>query len=1564
MAVRHAVVLFAAVAALAIPSRAVVAQDPCQQFFPPPPTYCYAVTVTPKGDATATRTANTHGYTQVFTVTNSGGLGEARSFSCQGTSGAVCDSVRPTSEAFPGDGNVTAYYSVGAPGTGTLTVSASGANSSDDGWVSVPIQSYGVTVTPDGGSAPTRVPNTGPYKLVYTVHNTGSGTESYAIACSSTGTVNCGTIGPTSVTVAGGATGSVAVSYTVGATSTGSLSITATSAHDNDGGSYNITVGQTAGAPIVDLTPYNYADQDYAACAASCFAMVYGQSTVPYFSLDAPRSATLAYNSDRVNPHPFVHVNVSPDPSYGSTPSEYHLQLLVNGTVVPFINGDQTLRFTYPGSSKVRLGGQFDATNLPTGVDSLDIVVSALYPGNTLISTDIPTKLVVVNQTDASLGKGWTLAGVGQAYMQPDSSVLITDGVGGARYFWNVGGTYIAPAGVFASLTGNPSSGWTEAAPDSSKLMFNTAGRLTTLTDRVGVTSTVVYDGSNRVSQLKDPLGLALTFHYGTGQDTIVDSGSPARTTLISVNGSQQLAAITDPDGVATKFAYDSRLELTKLIDRRGDTTSFGYDTLSRKLLSTTAPKVAIYGFGSLTSPVATQKPWQLTAVPYTTTATTAATPPLPDTIRARVTDPLGDSTRFTVNRWGTPLQVTDALGGVTTLTYDANDLLTLTQTPAGDQDTVVYNASGLPTYIAGSNLSATNIHYGSRAQPDSIWGVGRPRQRFAVNPLGEVTQQILGKDTAGLIEDTIGYTYETYGRQSTVLDARGDLIGKWLYNGANGNMSTDSVPGGRVIHDSSDSYGRVVSIQYPGVPRQRTVFDVLNRPDSSFAGPSAHSIVTTYDSLFVRSVTDAKGQVYGFTHNALGWVTQRTDPSGHSDQYAFDKLGDLKRWINRRGDSLLYTYDALQRMASKTGSNTSTDSWTYSSNGRVLTSTSAADTETTYLNLAGTPDSVETRIAGQTFWRRYRYTTAALLDSEDISGGGITFKARKYTYNTAFGVLTGIHLGGAVTAFGVDKDLQDTATTFPGGDKVTRLIDPLHATTEISTSAAYNSTIARSIGFDSLNRVQIQAEGNGGTAHQFTYDLRGRLTSDSTMGNSAPSDSCSGNPPPIVNADGNSCVTGGSWGALSGNAFSYDSAGNRTDLGGGYRIGSRDSVFGGCSYVEDADGNVTSRTCGGSTVAFAWSAESRLTSYTVGGQTVNLKYNAEGQLVRKDSSTATKSNFLWDGDNLLAEVNAAGTGSVAEYSYYGTDQPHSLIVGGTEYNAQTDGLGDVIALTDNSANVQRTYGYDAWGAMTSGTDGRPFANADRARWKGALWLGPELDVYYMRNRWYETGTGRFLSEDPAGLGGGPNPYVYASSDPVNGFDPRGLEEVCRQWVMYYHNEISGWDYGFRYFWVCTGDPDGAPSDPPGSPQPSSGTGGAPAQGPQAPPSPRPPCNLAGNAPPPSYYAGVARVGASQAPYLVPAMIAEQFRKGGSLDAQAQGAKPAYANYVFGVYFAAGGFSLNATLNLANSYGQHFSHYPASTPMDAMYTHIPASNVISITQGYNEQKAGTTCTTR
>jgi RHS repeat-associated protein len=121
-----------------------------------------------------------------------------------------------------------------------------------------------------------------------------------------------------------------------------------------------------------------------------------------------------------------------------------------------------------------------------------------------------------------------------------------------------------------------------------------------------------------------------------------------------------------------------------------------------------------------------------------------------------------------------------------------------------------------------------------------------------------------------------------------------------------------------------------------------------------------------------------------------------------------------------------------------------------------------------------------------------------------------------------------------------------------------------------------------------------------------------------------------------------------------------------------------------------------------------------------------------------------------------------------------------------------TDGIGNVRVLTDGANHVKRTYDYEEWGQLSSASsDPVPLNGADRARFKGALWMGPEAEIYYMRNRWYDSRTGRFLSEDPAGLATGLNPYAFGNDDPINMSDPTGLDYQCKKYGTEYTRTIT-----------------------------------------------------------------------------------------------------------------------------------------------------------------------------
>jgi hypothetical protein len=121
------------------------------------------------------------------------------------------------------------------------------------------------------------------------------------------------------------------------------------------------------------------------------------------------------------------------------------------------------------------------------------------------------------------------------------------------------------------------------------------------------------------------------------------------------------------------------------------------------------------------------------------------------------------------------------------------------------------------------------------------------------------------------------------------------------------------------------------------------------------------------------------------------------------------------------------------------------------------------------------------------------------------------------------------------------------------------------------------------------------------------------------------------------------------------------------------------------------------------------------------------------------------------------------------------------------------------------------------------------------------------------------------------------------------------------------------------------------------------------------------PCAVSGNAPRPSVYAAKGQAGSSNAVADIYNLL--QFRRGAALDAQVRyGGAPSYANYAFGVYMNAAGYTLSQTLAVADIYAEYRSSYPASTPMAGPnYPFTPQANVTNITNGFNAQQNGTTC---
>ncbi|MBY5943516.1 RHS repeat-associated core domain-containing protein [Halomonas sp. DP5N14-9] len=86
---------------------------------------------------------------------------------------------------------------------------------------------------------------------------------------------------------------------------------------------------------------------------------------------------------------------------------------------------------------------------------------------------------------------------------------------------------------------------------------------------------------------------------------------------------------------------------------------------------------------------------------------------------------------------------------------------------------------------------------------------------------------------------------------------------------------------------------------------------------------------------------------------------------------------------------------------------------------------------------------------------------------------------------------------------------------------------------------------------------------------------------------------------------------------------------------------------------------------------------------------------------------------------------------------------------------------------------------YRAWGKLTQASDGHgnPSTTDNPLRFQGQ-YLDEETGLHYNRHRYYDPETGRFTTQDPIGLAGGENLYMYAPN-PTGWLDPLGLSNKC-----------------------------------------------------------------------------------------------------------------------------------------------------------------------------------------
>ncbi len=164
--------------------------------------------------------------------------------------------------------------------------------------------------------------------------------------------------------------------------------------------------------------------------------------------------------------------------------------------------------------------------------------------------------------------------------------------------------------------------------------------------------------------------------------------------------------------------------------------------------------------------------------------------------------------------------------------------------------------------------------------------------------------------------------------------------------------------------------------------------------------------------------------------------------------------------------------------------------------------------------------------------------------------------------------------------------------------------------------------------------------------------------------------------------------------------------------------------------------------------------------------------YDPVGKRISKTVSGIT-TYFYSSEDGLVAEADNNGAVTTSYHwqmnTPWGTD-PMFIRQGGVYGYYVTDHLGTPQRVVGRNGAVLWGAVYDAFG----GADIVTASLVNNLRFPGQYY-DAESGLHYNYWRYYEPGTGRYVSSDPIGLAGGVNFYGYVGGNPVGRIDPLGL---------------------------------------------------------------------------------------------------------------------------------------------------------------------------------------------
>jgi RHS repeat-associated protein len=945
---------------------------------------------------------------------------------------------------------------------------------------------------------------------------------------------------------------------------------------------------------------------------------------------------------------------------------------------------------------------------------------------------------------------------------------------------------------------------------------YDPAGRLVTsaVAVSVGVTRTVklTYDANGNV--------LSRSLTDGTRTEQVLDHydldqpGRPDRTTVVNGGGGADLV---------TTRTYDQRDLVTAVVDPRGNTsganpaaytTTFSRDGAGR-LVGTTAPPVSVESGGS---PPATQQPSQ--ARGYDTFGDLTQIRDAQADVTTIGYDLLGRRTSVTYPRClapgGAAVSATESWG------YDAAGNTTRWTDRRGQVTTYAYDmlnrlASQTDPKVTGQAAGGvTTISYDDVGNPTGVKDQVGAQQWFAYDDLNRMrtsTQIVTLPGTGNAAAYTATYDYDDLGDQTYQATPLGEVTAS-QYN-AMGELTKITDPTGQVTTIQPDLAGRLVRLTDP---LGRSIVDSYDpagrlqqetRTDASGATLAAQS--WRYDSAGnPLTATDALGHTIAYRYDALSRLTQLTEPTSATNNvttsFGYDAAANQTRVTDGNGHATVSTYNAWNlpetRVEPATAAHPNladrTWTWTYDAGGLPvredqpgvtitygydelgrLSSDSGTGVSSTYgHDLAGRLTSATGTAGGQTFG----YDERGLLTSASGVAGGSSFR-----YDGDGQLVTRTDASGMAT-FGWDTRGQLASISEPvTGTQQTLRYD---AAGQLKHIGYGTGGPTRDYDYNGLGQPtsDVVKTGSGALVAQagYTYDANGNLRQRQLT-------TASGSGTDSYEYDDANRLT--SWtdalGTVTG--YGWDGAGNRIRAGSvtaTYDERNRLLTSGTISYGWAANGNLLSQSDSYQSTGFGYDGLNRLVSVQQslkpplsGGSTTTYAYDGLDRVVKRNQTA-----FAYAGQ----DQDPASDGGFS-YSHGPDGDLLAVTDGKNPLLAALDRHGDLSMTFDTSGTAKGTFRYDPFGAAIPhfGTSGPAPSHAG---FQGQ-WTDPTTGKVLMGARWYDGGTGRFLTQDsrqPAVAGFvDVNGYAYGRANPLGYTDPDGH---CPDFLFDWPDACAIWD--------------------------------------------------------------------------------------------------------------------------------------------------------------------------